>query len=376
MTEPPAALRQALLAGEEVLWHGRPHPIAGIGWTVFVSLFGLLLLLLIARSGGTAAMTMNDVPVHDPATRWTMRLLFMAVATATTLFFPYRVLRRLSTIYAVTDRRVLVLAGIGLPPSVQSFPPRSIWGTERPDKPSADAIGRLLILRAKPRQKRDRAVEWLVEFSEIRDDIGAQAAINGLVAAPRALIGHRPAAIVRPEGLAASLHWSLRPGERLVWAAEPDRARYALGALVPALVMALFLAPFVVAFLTGSVFDPFMLILAAVVAAGPVLAWRDAARLVFAITTERVIIQQRRKRRTGEVAWPLAAIESIHRSPPKGRSGSLALRDGRRPDHDGHPARLVLRALPDAAAAEAALFVALDGPRRDEAARSRQDALA
>jgi hypothetical protein len=362
-----------LLAGEQVLWHGRPHPIAGIGWTVFVSLFGILLLLLIARSGGTAAMTINDVPVHDPATRWTMRLLFMAVATATTLFLPYRVLRRLSTIYAVTDRRVLVLAGIGLPPSVQSFPPRSIWGTERPDKPSADAIGRLLILRAKPRQKRDRAAEWLAEFSAIRDDIGAQAAINALVAAPRALISDLPAAM-RPGGLAPSLHWSLRPGERLVWAAEPDRARYALGAMVPALVMSLFLAPFVVAFLTGSVFDPFMLILAAVVAAGPVLAWRDAARLVFAITTERVIIQQRRKRRTGEVAWPLAAIESIHRSPPKGRNGSLALRDGRRPDHDGHPARLVLRALPDAAAAEAALFAALDGARRDEAARSRQDA--
>ncbi len=374
MTEPPAALRQALLPGEAIRWHGRPHPTEGIGWTILVSLLGLLLLLLIARPNPDALMTINDVPAHDPATRRTIWLLFMVIAATMTLFFPYQLLRRIRTTYAVTDRRVLVLAGIGLPGTVQSLPPRSIWGTERPDKLSTDAIGRLLILRAKPREKRDRAAEWLAEFSAIRDDIGAQAAINGLVAAPRALIGDRPA-VVLPEGLAASLHWSLRPGERLVWAAQPDRARYALGALVSALVMSLFLAPFVVAFLTGSVFDPFMLILAAVVAAGPVLAWREAARLVFAITTERVIIQQRRKRRTGEVAWPLAAIESIHRSRPRGRSGSLALRDGRRPDHDGHPARLVLRALPDATAAEAALFAALDGLRRDEAARSRQDAL-
>ncbi len=374
MTEPPAALRQALLPGEAIRWHGRPHPTEGIGWTIIVSLFGLLLLLLIARSGGTAPMTMNDVPVHDPATRKAIWLLFMAVAIATTLFFPCLVLRRLRTTYAVTDRRVLVLTGLGFQAAVQSFPPRSIWGTERPDKLSADAIGRLVILRAKPRQTRDRAAEWLAEFAAIRDDIGAQAAINALVAAPHALIGDWPAAVVRPEGLAASLHWSLRAGERLLWAAQPDRARHALGALVPALVMSLFLAPFVVAFITASFVDPFMLILAALVGAGPVLAWRDATGLVFAITTERVIIQQRRKRRMGEVAWPLAAIESIHRRWSKGRTGTLLLRDGRRSDREGHPATLVLRGLPDAAAAEAALFAALDEPRRDEAARSRQDA--
>lgn len=372
MTEPPAALRQALLPGEEIRWHGRPHPTEGIGWAVFISLLGLLLLLLIARPNPDALMTINDLPVHDPATRRTIWLLFMVIAATMTLFFPCQLLRRLRTTYAVTDRRVLVLAGIGLPGTVQSLPPRSIWGTKRPDKLSADAIGRLLILRAKPREKRDRAAEWLAEFSAIRDDIGAQAAINGLVAAPCALMDDRPV-VVLPEGLAASLHWSLRPGERLVWAAQPDRARYALGALVPALVMGLFLAPFVVAFITMSIVDPFMLILAVVVAAGPVLAWREAAGIVFAITSERVIIQQRRKRRMGEVAWPLAAIESIHRSWSKGRGGTLLLRDGRRPDHDGHAATLVLRALPDAAAAEAALFIALDGLRRDAAAPARQD---
>ncbi|WP_439599351.1 hypothetical protein [Falsiroseomonas sp.] len=360
----PAALRDALQPGEEIRWHGRPHPTKGLGWAVFISLLGFFLLMLIARPNPNALMTINDVPVHDPATRRAIRLLFMAVTTATSLFFPYQLLRRLRTIYAVTDRRVLVLAGLGLPGAVHSFPPWSIWGTERPDKPSADAVGRLLILRAKPREKPDRADEWLVQFSAIRDDIGAQAAINRLVAAPKPLIGREHALVPPPERLGAAFASRLRPDEVLLWAAQPEPVRYARTVLFGSVFILLLLFPFFLLMRATGVFDVVTTGFGVCLLLAPVLAWFRASWTGFGITTQRVIVLDHTPLLGRETSWPLDAIESVLRPWSPKRAGSLTLCGGRRLDTEDNPARLVLRALPDIAAAEAALFVALEGRRR------------
>ena len=350
--EPPPGLRQALLPGEAIRWHGRPHPAKGIGWSVFISLFGILLALLIAEPSPEGTITINGVPTDDPAQRKAAWLVVLTIAIAMSLALPLQVLWALRTIYPVTDRRALILVRMGMLGGLHSVLPWRIWGTERPDKPSMDAVGQLLILRPRPRAGTSQS---LAVFYAIRDDIGAQAAINALVAVPRAFIDDQPAPVAPPEALAASLFASLRPGERLLWAAQPDRARFALASLIRVVVFLLVIGPVPVVILSPIGLGALVLLLIAFILAWPLLAW---------IRAPHIILQDRRRDRGGETTWPLTAIESIKRTPPTAPFGSLALQDGRQLDEEDRPATLLLRALPDVAAAEAALFMALDGLRR------------
>ncbi|WP_203070474.1 hypothetical protein [Falsiroseomonas ponticola] len=371
MTEPPAALRQALLPGEEIRWHGRPAATEGMGWGIGLSLFGILWTVLVARAPTDRAIFINNVPIDDPATRLAAWILFLVVGIAMSCALPVLMMVFRRTTYAVTDRRVLELMRLPVIGSLHSYLPARIWGTERADKRGAEAAGQLDILRRAPAGQRDGAGGALVRFFAIQDDVAAQAAVHALVAAPRPTM--RGAAGPAPD-LQALFAPTLRPGEALLWAAQPDRARYAWATLVPSVLILFFFSPVFVAVLHDQFNDPIAIGYGAFLLVAPGLAWRRASFTAYGVTTERVIVLDRRPARSIRTTWPLAAIESIERTWPLAGTGSLAVRHMRDRDAEGHPARLVLRALPDAAAAEAALLVALDGPRRDEAARSRQDA--
>lgn len=372
MTEPPAALRQALLPGEEIRWHGRPATTEGIGWGIGLSLFGIVWTVLVARAPFDGPVLINRIPVDDPATRSAAWVVFLFVGIAMSFALPglMMVLRR--TTYAVTDRRVLELMRLPVIGSLHSYLPARIWGTERADKRDAEAAGQLDILRRAPAGQPDGGGGALVRFFAIQDDIGAQAAVHALVAAPRPTMHGAPGPA--PD-LQALFDPTLRPGEVLLWAAQPDRARYAWATLVPSVLILFFLSPVFVAVLHDQFSDPIAIGYGAFLLVAPGLAWRRASFTAYGVTTERLIVLDRRPGRGIRTTWPLAAIESIERTWPLAGAGSLAVRHGRDRDAEGHPARLVLRALPDAAAAEAALFIALDGRRRDEAAPTRQDAL-
>ncbi|SFK53768.1 hypothetical protein [Falsiroseomonas stagni] len=371
MTEPPAALRQVLLPGEEVCWHGRPRATEGIGWGIGLSLFGIFWTVMVARAPFDGPIFINNVPVDDPATRWAAWAVFLFVGIAMSLALPGLMMAVRRTAYAVTDRRVLEVMRLPVIGSLHSYLPARIWGTERANKRGAEATGCLDILRPAPSGQPAGAGGALVRFFAIQDDIGAQAAVHALVAAPRPTMHDAPGPA---PALQALFDPTLRPGEALLWAAQPDRAAYAWATLVPSVLILFFLSPVFVALLGDQFSDPMAIGYGAFLLVAPGLAWRRASFTAYGVTTERVIVLDRRPARGIRTTWPLGVIERIERSWPLAGAGSLAVRHARDRDAEGHPARLVLRALPDAAAAEAALFVALDGLRRDAAAPTRQDA--
>ncbi|MGX9964259.1 hypothetical protein ACVFYP_13095 [Roseomonas sp. F4] len=361
MTEASPALRDVLPPGEEIRWHAQAPLSDGIGVSIGISLFGLIWTLLIVAADPEARMLLNDTPVQDPLTRQVIWIQFMIVGFAMMLALPFHVIAAPRMRYVVTDRRVLELIRLRGLGRVHSNLPSRIWGTVPSDPSDTPRQEAIRILRHAPHHKGPGRADWITEFPAMRGSPGAVAAIRTLVAAPKPLIGHQHILMRVPERLRAAFATRLRPDERLLWAAQPDPIRYARSILIGSVLILAFLAPFFLLMRATGAFDIITIGFGAWCLLAPAMAWFRASWTGFGITTQRVIVLDHTPLLGRETTWPLAAIESVSRPWPQKQGGSLTLRDGQRLDMKHNPATLVLRALPDIAAAEVALFVALDG---------------
>jgi hypothetical protein len=168
-TTPESVLRAQLAAGERLLWTGRPHA----GWLredyrrlavapLYLLLAALLawLMLFLKAAGTTGSVSLAGV--------------YLLASLVHTIARPIRdVLRRANTIYAVTDRRILVVMGRRRW-KIESYPLRDLspvtLSGELPDGRGTIQFGPALLFKLieQPREVSEtvRRAQMAVRFPE------------------------------------------------------------------------------------------------------------------------------------------------------------------------------------------------------------------
>lgn len=134
----------------------------------------------------------------------------------------------------------------------------------------------------------------------------------------------------------ASLDQELAQGERLVWAAQPDPAAYARGAWIGVPFGVIFIA-FSIFWMTGTtragaptfftLFGiPFVLIGLGVMTS-PLWRRRQARRVIYALTDQRALVIEHRRRGTQVRSFSSAAVPSINRFERAGGVGDLVFQE-------------------------------------------------
>jgi hypothetical protein len=116
---------EELLAGEELLWAGRPSGLSSgtvMGGTPMMAGISLMVIIGLLMAFGGAALARGA-----GASAWVLFLILIVAVMVAFAPILKSILRNRSTVYAVTDRRALIIGEN----SVQSYGPRDIEFIER-----------------------------------------------------------------------------------------------------------------------------------------------------------------------------------------------------------------------------------------------------
>lgn len=112
-------IEDELLDGEELLWAGRPTPFRAMGSSSLISAgvaLGMLLLvqgIIFGSRSMTFSATTSMPMMGPPPAFFTLFTLIILLVFAVVLLSPlWQLLNAYKTIYAITDRRILILDGV------------------------------------------------------------------------------------------------------------------------------------------------------------------------------------------------------------------------------------------------------------------------
>ena len=178
-----AAIRRAMRPDETLLWLGRPErpahgPPIGVPEAYLFAIFCIVVMMVIDRLADGHPFGLADLG------KAFVVLMFAAWFAAPALFFRPRRLWRRRMVYAVTDKRALIVEETRRGVRLKAFGPAQIAFVA--DRDRGDGL-RDIVFREGPVLRRVRP-DNPIGFLGIGDAAGAARALSALRAAPRSVI--------------------------------------------------------------------------------------------------------------------------------------------------------------------------------------------